>query len=106
MPDLGPMELAVILLIVVMIFGAGKLPQAATSLGKAIREFKKSSKADDSAEDEPVEATPRQKAGKAKIKPAVVAAIDAEPATATEPPAFSISSVEKPEPAETPIQAA
>ena len=52
MPDLGPMELGVILLIVVMIFGAGKLPQAATSLGKAIKEFKKSSKTDDSTEDE------------------------------------------------------
>ena len=42
------MELIIILLIVVMIFGVGKLPQAAGSLGKAMKEFRKeSSRTDD-----------------------------------------------------------
>jgi len=37
----GPMELLFILLIVLLIFGAGKIPQIAKSLGEGIREFKK-----------------------------------------------------------------
>ena len=39
---LGMGELIVILLIVVVIFGAGKLPQIGEGLGKAITNFKKS----------------------------------------------------------------
>lgn len=35
-------ELMVILVIVMIIFGAGKLPQIGENLGKAIRNFKKS----------------------------------------------------------------
>jgi len=38
----GITELAIILLIVVLIFGAGKLPQLGEGLGKAISNFKKS----------------------------------------------------------------
>ena len=55
MPKIGPMELVIILLIVVMIFGVGKLPQAAGSLGKAMKEFRKESSRtedDDVADDE------------------------------------------------------
>lgn len=40
MPTLGPWELGIILLIVVVIFGAGKLPEIGGALGKSIREFK------------------------------------------------------------------
>ncbi len=40
MPNLGPMELLIILLIVMMIFGVGKLPEVGAALGKAIREFR------------------------------------------------------------------
>ena len=39
---LGMGELVVILLIVIVIFGAGKLPQIGEGLGKAITNFKKS----------------------------------------------------------------
>jgi len=42
MPNIGLGELVVILLIVLVIFGAAKLPEIGRSLGKAIREFKKS----------------------------------------------------------------
>ena len=38
---IGFPELVVILLIVLLLFGAGKLPQIAKSMGEAIREFKK-----------------------------------------------------------------
>jgi sec-independent protein translocase protein TatA len=37
----GPMELVVILIIVLIIFGAGRLPQVAGSIGKGIREFRR-----------------------------------------------------------------
>ena len=36
-----PMHLLVILLIVLIIFGPGKLPELGSSIGKAIRGFKK-----------------------------------------------------------------
>ena len=39
---LGFGELIIILLIVIVIFGAGKLPQIGEGLGKAITNFKKS----------------------------------------------------------------
>ena len=41
MPDLGWQELAIILVIVVIIFGAGKLPEIGSAAGKSIKEFKK-----------------------------------------------------------------
>jgi sec-independent protein translocase protein TatA len=37
-----PMHLIIILVIVLVIFGPGKLPELGNSLGKAIRGFKKS----------------------------------------------------------------
>ncbi|BAI80459.1 twin-arginine translocation protein, TatA/E family [Deferribacter desulfuricans SSM1] len=38
---LGTQELLIILVIVLVIFGAGKLPQIGEGLGKAIKNFKK-----------------------------------------------------------------
>ncbi len=38
---LQPMHLLVILVIVMIIFGPGKLPELGAGLGKSIREFKK-----------------------------------------------------------------
>ena len=44
MPSLGPWELAIILVIVVIIFGVGKLPEIGGALGKGIKEFRTSAK--------------------------------------------------------------
>ena len=38
---LGTTELLIILVLVMVIFGAGKLPQVGSSLGKGLRNFKK-----------------------------------------------------------------
>lgn len=52
---LQPMHLIVILIIVLIIFGPGKLPQIGAGLGKSIKEFKKALSDDDkkSTEAEP-----------------------------------------------------
>lgn len=43
----GPMELVLILAIVLIIFGAGKLPQVLGSLGKGVKEFREASEGND-----------------------------------------------------------
>ncbi|XOB65917.1 twin-arginine translocase TatA/TatE family subunit [Deferribacteres bacterium DY0037] len=41
---LGSQEIIIILLIAVVLFGAGKLPQIGEGMGKAIKNFKKAAK--------------------------------------------------------------
>jgi len=41
--NLGPMEMFLILLIVIIFFGAKKIPELARGLGQGIKEFKKAS---------------------------------------------------------------
>ena len=41
MPHLGPLEIGLIVFLVLLIFGAGKLPQIGSALGKGIHEFSK-----------------------------------------------------------------
>ncbi len=41
---LGPWELAIVLVIVLVVFGAGKLPSIGGSIGEAIKNFKKAMK--------------------------------------------------------------
>ena len=49
---LGTTELVIILILVLIVFGAGKLPQVGRSLGSAISEFKDSVKGGDNDEDD------------------------------------------------------
>lgn len=39
---LGPWEIGLILIIVLLVFGVGKLPQIGGAIGKTVREFRKS----------------------------------------------------------------
>lgn len=50
MPNLGVPELIVIFLIIVVLFGASRLPQIGRGLGEGIRNFKRSIKADEPSE--------------------------------------------------------
>ena len=52
MGKIGLPELLVILLIVLLLFGAGKIPQIAKSLGEGIKEFKKAMTGKDEEEKE------------------------------------------------------
>ena len=40
MPNIGPMELIIVLAIALIVLGPKKLPEAGRSIGKGIREFK------------------------------------------------------------------
>ncbi len=51
MPRLGPWELLIILVIVLLIFGGRKIPEIARGLGEGIRSFKDSLKGDKPSED-------------------------------------------------------
>ncbi|HEY8477852.1 MAG TPA: twin-arginine translocase TatA/TatE family subunit [Chloroflexota bacterium] len=55
LPQMGPMELLLIFLIVVVVFGAGKIAELGGALGRGIREFKRAS-----AEEPPPPALPSQ----------------------------------------------
>jgi sec-independent protein translocase protein TatA len=57
---LGFGELLIILVIVLLVFGAGKLPQIGDALGKSIRNFKKSSKTDGTAPADEIEVAKRK----------------------------------------------
>lgn len=48
---LGPWELGIILVIVLVVFGAGKLPAIGGALGQALKNFKKSIQGDKKEED-------------------------------------------------------
>ncbi len=47
MRNLGPLEIIAILIVVLLIFGANKLPQLGRAVGDTIKEFKKSVKSED-----------------------------------------------------------
>ena len=52
MPNIGPMELIVVLVIALLVLGPKRLPQAGRSLGQGIREFKDSITGSSKSEDE------------------------------------------------------
>jgi TatA/E family protein of Tat protein translocase len=62
--NLGPMEIIIVLLLALLLFGAKRLPELGRGLGNGIREFRKSAKdlrgdLDGSFDDEPAPATQR-----------------------------------------------
>jgi sec-independent protein translocase protein TatA len=59
MPHLGIMELSIILAIIVVLFGAKKLPEIGKGIGEAIRNFKKST-----SEPPEIDVTPEGKSEK------------------------------------------
>ncbi len=75
MPNIGPLEIAIVLVIVLLIFGPKRLPGLGKQLGTGMREFKDSisGKSSDADEDRPA-AAPRAVA-------AAPAAEDPSPAT-------------------------
>ena len=58
MPTIGPLEIAIVLVIVLVIFGPKRLPELGKSMGRGIREFKGSidGKRDEKTEAQQLEA--------------------------------------------------
>ena len=50
MPNVGPLEIAVVLVIALIVFGPKRLPELGKSMGKGIREFKGSLATEDRGE--------------------------------------------------------
>ena len=67
-PHIGPWEMGLVLAIIMIIFGVGKLPQVGGALGKGLRAFRKgqSGEYEEEAEKEPPK--PKRKAVKKKTK--------------------------------------
>ena len=54
MPNIGPLELAIVLIIALVVFGPKRLPELGRSLGRGIREFRGSVSGDrDDSEEQP-----------------------------------------------------
>lgn len=85
--SLGFTELILILVIVLIIFGAGKLPQLGEGLGKAIKGFKKSVHEADQIEAEAQAAAQQQAAAPAITAPPAQAPAVEQPAAVQPQPA-------------------
>jgi sec-independent protein translocase protein TatA len=82
MPNVGPLEIAVVLIIVLIIFGPKRLPELGQSMGRGIREFKSSLSGDkdkDSPEEKRRELEASQQSQVSQPQPA-------QPATGQAPP--------------------
>lgn len=62
MPTLGPTELVIILVLALVLFGAGKLKDVGGALGTSIREFRKAASDEDPAKPKPGEEPTKPKA--------------------------------------------
>jgi len=89
--SMGITELVLILFIVLIIFGAGKLPQLGEGIGKAIKGFKKSVHEADAIELEAQQAQVQQPPGAQPAPDAVVAAQAVPPAGTPAPPPVAAS---------------
>lgn len=58
---LGPLEIAVLFLVILIIFGAGKIPQIGSSLGKGLKNFRDAVKgSEDDSESESEKKAPQK----------------------------------------------
>jgi sec-independent protein translocase protein TatA len=93
MPTLGAPELIIILVIIILIFGVGKLPEVGQALGKGIREFRGAADGPEDDEAAPPPAAPARPAAPAQ------AAVDApRTAPAVEAPRQPVAVEPRPAP--------
>jgi sec-independent protein translocase protein TatA len=52
MPNIGPMELVIVLVIALIVLGPKRLPEVGRSVGKGMREFKESLSGDNDRDDD------------------------------------------------------
>ena len=96
MPNIGPVELIIILVIALIVIGPGRLPDVGAALGKSIREFRKAST-------EVSDATRIDASGNTPATtPAAAVPPSAAPAPTPQPPSASPTSMTVPAPVVTP----
>jgi sec-independent protein translocase protein TatA len=82
--NIGPLEIIVVLIIALIVFGPKRLPELGNSLGKGIREFKDSvtgdHKDDDAVEDPTVKTIGTPKATHAPVEPPTTYRVEADKA--------------------------
>lgn len=57
---IGPWEIALVLVIILIVFGVGKLPQVGGAIGKGLRAFKRGQRGEDEEEEEEEEPKPKK----------------------------------------------
>lgn len=50
---MGPWEIGLVLVIILLIFGVGKLPQVGGAIGKGLRAFRKGQRGEEEEEEDP-----------------------------------------------------
>ena len=60
--SIGPLEIGILLVIVLLLFGAKRIPEVGGSLGKGIRDFGRGIKGDDDDDPPQVDAAPAEDA--------------------------------------------
>jgi len=83
MPNVGPLEIAVVLVIVLIIFGPKRLPELGQSMGRGIREFKNSISGDKD-KDSPEEKRRELQASESQPTPPATATTTEKPAEPVE----------------------
>ena len=73
MPNIGPMELAIVLIIALVIVGPKKLPELGKSAGKGLREFKDSVTGNHDDEDDKPQITATETDAPERVNGEVVA---------------------------------
>lgn len=58
---MGPWEIGLIVLIIVIVFGVGKLPQVGGAIGKGLRSFRKAQNGEDELAEDKSKEGPRRK---------------------------------------------
>jgi sec-independent protein translocase protein TatA len=88
MPNIGPVEIIIVVVILLLVFGTKRLPEAGRNLGKGMREFKDSVTGKDSDDDNQLSASNTvQTSGQAPAPPEQAAAVQEPPPTPAAAPA-------------------
>ena len=102
MPNIGPLELIIILAIALLIIGPGKLPDVGAALGKSIREFRRASSDVQEAVNVSVDTSPLPPTPAAPVAPASPAATQVPTATGAPAAPVTVPPAEPSTPASTP----
>ena len=65
---MGPWEIALIVIIILIVFGVGKLPQVGSAIGKGFRAFRRGQRGEEDEEEEEEEPKPVRKAARKVTK--------------------------------------